>query len=221
MSMVTNTAAEREVLDREIAQAGRVVDLAISKGDAHAAEKALAYRVALIGERTKLTQADHNAGVIIAGSQHEGRHRKTSADRTARLTDLAIHMALCGDDHATMQRWAEKWDIDESQARRDRAELWRHASVNDGRKEAADLCNLALRHVMAVQLELTHHDDPMVALKAAEGLTKSTTALARLHSLGTQKVVDITLRPHQNLPEDTLRERLAALSEGVVIDIPT
>lgn len=221
--MLTDVGAELEGIDDEIAQARKLMRLALegTPPDAAMAERVLTKIVALEGERTKWLIAQHNVGVVVAGAQQEGRHRKTASERTQRLCDLGVHIALSGDSLNAMRAWAEKWDIDERQARHDRAELWRHAGGAEGRQEAAALCENMLRLSASVQAELARDGDPHVRLKAAEGLVRTSTALARLHSLGTQSIVDITIRPFQDLPEDVLQARLAASAEGVVIDLPT
>lgn len=223
VTMLTDVASELEGIDDEIAQARKLMRLALDGDppDAAMAERVLAKIVELEAERTKWRMAEHNVGIVVAGAQQEGRHRKTSAERTQRLCDLGVHIALSGDSPAAMQVWADKWDITESQARQDRAELWRHAGGAEGRQEAAALCDNMLRLSASVQTELARGGDPYVRLKAAEGLVRTSTALARLHSLGTQSIVDITIRPFQDLPEDVLQARLAASAEGVVIDLPT
>jgi hypothetical protein len=78
-----------------------------------------------------------------------------------------------------------------------------------------------LRHAAHVQTEMTRDPDRHLALKASMALAGTARVMMQLHSLGTQNTIEVTLRPHQDLPEDELHARIAARTQGVVIDLPT
>jgi hypothetical protein len=68
---------------------------------------------------------------------------------------------------------------------------------------------------------MAQDSDPFLALKASVALAGTARVMAQLYSLGTQNTIEVTLRPHQDLPDAVLQARLASASEGVVIDLPT
>jgi len=210
----------REQLDREIFSAKQVMDLALERGDAEGAQKALANLAGLRQERTRIAIAANNHNIIATATQNEDRVRKMSSERTDRLADYAVMLGLYGDTEQTRQRYQAKWGLAHAAVYSDRVELQRHTGTPEGREKAAALCDAVIRLSMAVQADLARHEDPYVALKAAADLTKSAATMMRLHSVGDQAMVKIEVRPYRELPDEQLHSQINDLLQ-VVYDIPT
>lgn len=224
MGVVVTTDLDelREQLDREIFSAKQVMDLALERGDAEGAQQALANLAGLRQERTRIAIAANNHNIIVTATQNEDGVRKTSSARTDRLVRYAVLLGLHGDNDRTRDMYQAEYGITRSQVYIDRTELQRHTGTPEGREKAAALCDAVIRLSMAVQSDLTQHEDPLVALKAAADLTKSAATMMRLHSVGDMAKIEINLpRPFRDLPEEELSQRRADLVERIVFDIPT